>query len=301
MHLPRRHFLQTLGAGTLALTPAWRLLRVMTTWQNQELIPLRRNVGISSSRRGGTMAWLINPEGIAVVDTQFPEQAEAFIQALRSQSEQPIELLFNTHHHGDHSSGNIAYRGLAKKVVAHRNSKANQERVAKEREREHGQWYPDTVFDTEWSARLGDETIRLRYFGPAHTNGDAIIHFEQANVVHLGDLLFNRRFPYIDMGSGASISGWIEVLERALNTFDRETRYIFGHGAADYPVTGSGEDLRAMQNYFERLLAHVKKGIQSGLGPEEMLEGLETIPGAGEWQGKGIQRSIEAAYQELVR
>jgi glyoxylase-like metal-dependent hydrolase (beta-lactamase superfamily II) len=141
--------------------------------------------------------------------------------------------------------------------------------------------------------------VTLRYFGPAHTDGDSIIHFEDSNVAHMGDLMFNRRFPYIDKSSGASIENWIKVLGQARKTFDKDTLFIFGHAGKGYDVTGSLDDLKAMQNFFKRLLKFTKKSIKKGLTQERVLEGLETIPGAPEWTGGGIERNISAAYQEL--
>ena len=85
---------------------------------------------------GFTLAWLINKDGVAVVDTQFPENAKNCIDRIKEETSSPFELLLNTHHHGDHSGGNIAFKGMVKKVIAHENSKANQERVAKARDRE---------------------------------------------------------------------------------------------------------------------------------------------------------------------
>ena len=77
--------------------------------------------------------------------------------------------------------------------------------------------------------KVDDETITLRYLGPAHTDGDSITHFENANVVHMGDLIFNRRFPYIDKSAGASVKNWIQVLKQTQKLFDKDTIFIFGH------------------------------------------------------------------------
>ena len=218
---------------------------------------LRNNVGIYTER-GGTIGWLIDNESIVVVDTQFPEQSKNLIERIKEKSDRQIDLLINTHHHGDHSGGNIAFKGLAKKVVAHANSKANQMRVAKARNVEDTQLYPDTTFTNQWSQKVGQETMTLRYFGAAHTNGDALIHFENANVIHTGDLMFNRRFPVIDRSSGASIENWIEVLGKARKTFDKDAIYIFGHSGEGFSVTGTHKDLKAMQSYLSKLLKYTK-------------------------------------------
>ena len=120
--LERREFLQLMGLAALPM-PSW-----LTTWSqafDAEFKLLRNNVGYFTER-GGTIGWMSTKDGIVVVDTQFPENAQNCINMLKEESSSPIKLLINTHHHGDHSSGNIAFKGLAEKVVAHTNSKANQ-------------------------------------------------------------------------------------------------------------------------------------------------------------------------------
>ena len=297
--MSRRQFLQT---STFAIGASM----LPTAWLSQLLAPagemktLRNNVGIFTER-GGTIAWMIDKEGLVVVDTQFPDTAVHLIEAIRKQNERRVDLLINTHHHGDHSGGNIAFKGIVDKVVAHKNSKANQERTAIAAKSEDKQLYPDTTFDGTWSQKVGSETLSLHYFGPGHTNGDSFVHFENANVVHCGDLMFNRRFPNIDRAAGASIANWIVALGKARKTFSKDTLYIFGHGAEGFPVTGTEKDLIAMQNYLSKLLKFIKKEIKAGKTKEQILEAkYQVIPGAEEWKGQGIERSLTTAFDELM-
>jgi len=258
---------------------------------------IRRNVGFFTER-GGTIGWLINPSAIAIIDSQFPEQAGHLIEQIRQQSKLPFDLLINTHHHGDHTSGNIAFQNQVAKVVSHVNCRENQQKQAKERNTETQQVYPDTTFDQQWSQALGDEKISAQYFGAAHTNGDIVIHFEQAGVVHVGDLVFNRRFPYIDRPGGANIASWITVLQRIQRTYGKDVQYIFGHAAEGYPVVGNHADVHAFENYLESLMESVSNAIKAGKSKEEIL-GMATVPGAPEWKGEGIARSLAAAWEEL--
>lgn len=295
----RRQFLeQSALLGGLTLLP-WQIDLLSGLFPVAgSMKTLRNNVGIYTER-GGTIGWYLSEDGVIVVDTQFPEQSKNFIQKVRETTDRKIDLLINTHHHGDHSGGNIAFKGMVNTHVAHKNSKANQERVAKARNQEDTQLYPSEVFETEWSKKVGAETMSLRYFGAAHTDGDAVVHFENANVVHMGDLLFNRRFPYIDKSSGASIANWIELLGKVRKTFDKDTVFIFGHSGEGYEVTGTLDDIKAKQNFLKKLLKFTKKAIKAGKSQEELLKGLEMIPGAPEWKGSGIQRPVSAAFQEL--
>src|SRR5690606_13066876 len=105
------------------------------------------------------------------------------------------------------------------------------------------------------------EKITLHYFGAAHTNGDALIHFERSDVVHMGDLVFNRRHPFIDKTAGADIKNWRSVLEKATKKFDKKTQYIFGHSGEGYDVTGTSDDLNKFNDYLGNLLKLVEGEI----------------------------------------
>lgn len=300
MNFNRRQFLHTssIAVGTMVL-PAQKWLYQLLAPAG-EMKTLRNNVGIFTER-GGTIAWLIDKQGIVVVDTQFPDTAVHLIEEIKKQSSLELDLLINTHHHGDHTGGNIAFKGMVKKVVAHQNSKANQERVAVSGKTEDKQLYPDTTYTDEWSQKVGNETITLRYFGAGHTNGDSFVHFENANVVHCGDLMFNQRFPFVDRTSGANIQNWIKALGKAKKTFDKDTIFVFGHAGDGAEVTGTYKDLQAMQNYLSKLLKYVNLQIKAGKTKEQLVESKpEFIPGAPTWKGQGIERSLTAAFEELT-
>jgi glyoxylase-like metal-dependent hydrolase (beta-lactamase superfamily II) len=159
--------------------------------------------------------------------------------------------------------------------------------------------YADTVFQDQWESKVGSETIQTSYLGAAHTNGDIIVHFENANIAHMGDLMFNRRYPFIDKSSGANIQNWTEVLEKAISKYDNDTLFIFGHSLDPEKVTGTNDDLRVMQNYLEKLLIFVKGELKAGKSKEDIMK-ADRIPGAEEYQGQGIERSLTAALQELT-
>ena len=293
----RRDFIrQTSTAGALSLLPTsyfWKAL-----FQNgYQMKPLRNDVGVFTER-GGTIGWMISNDGLAVVDTQFPDQAKHLIDEIKSKSDRKIDLLVNTHHHGDHSAGNIAFKGLVENIVAHENSKANQQRVAEARNVMDNQLLPTTTYKKgKFSQKVGKERIKLYYFGAAHTNGDSYVHFENANIVHCGDLLFNRRVPYIDKSSGANITNWQKVLEKGYKAFDEDTLFIFGHSGNGYDITGTRADLMAFQNYLAKVMEYVKKGQASGKTKESLAAATE-IPGAPEWKGQQT-RAVNAAWTEL--
>jgi cyclase len=296
--MERRNFLRNtaITAASLALLNK-RSFAATFADPNYQFKALRNNVGIFSEQ-GGTIAWMINKEGIVVVDAEFPEQATHLIGLLKKQSDLPFEWLINTHHHGDHTSGNISFKGIVTKVAAHENSLINQTSVAVKQKNEDKQLYPNNTFKDTWKTKVGDETIKAYYFGRGHTNGDAMIHFENANIVHTGDLVFNRRYPFVDNSAGASVKHWPVALEHARKQFDKNTLFVFGHAFDPLKITGTMDDVIAMQNFMEKLEDYVVTGINAGKSKEDLLK-VTTIPGITDWQGEGIQRGITAAYEEL--
>ncbi len=167
---------------------------------------------------------------------------------------------------------------------------------------EASQVYADTLFAKEWKTQVGDEVIRATYFGPAHTNGDAIIHFEKADVVHMGDLVFNRLYPVIDRRSGASIKNWIVILEKISKLYGPDTIFIFGHGKPEFGVIGKAADFLLLRDYFTALLAYTAKEMAAGKKREEIAGGLENFPGFPDLHAPKPNRlanNLEIAYDEL--
>ena len=294
----RRSFILNTGLTIGALTLSQQqLFAKLFADPSYKMKVLRNDIGIFSEK-GGTILYMVNKGGIVVVDAQFPDTVTHLITELKKQSEQPFELLINTHHHGDHTSGNIAFKDLAKHVVAHTNSKVNQQAAAVKKKKEDKQLYPDITFDDTWKSKVGKEKIKAHYFGAGHTNGDAIIHFEHANIAHMGDLVFNRRHPFIDRSAGANIKNWIAVLEKTITTFDNETIFVFGHALDPEKLTGNKEDIKAFQNYLAKVLAFAESEFKAGKSKEEFIKN-KTIPEETEWSGDGIERPLTAAYEEV--
>jgi len=268
--------------------------------QDYNMKMLRGGVGYFTER-GGTIGWMASKDGVVVVDTQFPDQANHLLIEIDKLDLGNVDLLINTHHHGDHTAGNPVFKERTDMILAHRNSRKNQEISAKKRGTEDKQVYPTETFSTSISKKIGSETVTLDCHGAAHTDGDALVHFENANVVHLGDLVFNRRFPYIDMSAGANIENWIKVLDKARTNYDDETIYMWGHAEDGYDITGGKEEIKAFQNYLEKLLEFGEKSLRASVPLDKLKKMTTVIPGAEEWKGKGIERSLDAVYAELAR
>lgn len=295
----RRAFVKntSLGFGAIPLFGGDWLTRFVQE-NPYKMKMLRNDVGIFTEK-GGTIAYYISKKNIAVVDAEFPEQSRHLIDALQKDPGRPFEILINTHHHGDHTSGNISFKGIVPHVAAHTNSLLNQQRVAKERNTEAQQLYPNITYGDTWEYKKMKENIKTYYWGPAHTNGDSVIFFPHANIAHVGDLVFNRDWAFIDRSAGASIKNWIVVLDKIQGEFDNDTLFVFGHAFDPEKVTGNKADIKAMQDYLKNLLAFVNSQIKAGKTKEEILKST-SIPGVTEWQGDGIANGLEAAYDEEI-
>ena len=282
----RREFLATSAAAALAGTlgrPA--LLRGLQGQAPTPVFtPIRRNVGFFTMR-GGTIGYLVNPGGVVAVDSQFAAEAKACLNGLN-----------------ERSGGNLSFRGAAKKVVAH--AKADEHmRQPPGGQPPADQLFPDTTFTETWSANVGDERIRAKHYGRAHTSGDAVITFERANVAHMGDLMFNQRHPVVDRAAGATIRGWMTVLERTPRDHANDTIYIFGHANTGLPVTGSQADLAKFRDYFGALLAFVESHVKAGKSREEVLAMREPLKGFetfGPFGQPGPRDALTCAYEEVT-
>ena len=293
----RRTFLTQTALSAGALTLLQKDILTALFQEPWKISMLTSDIGVFTER-GGTILFYLSKKGIAVVDSQFPDQSKHLIDELKKKSEKPFKVLINTHHHGDHSGGNISFKGLVEHVVAHENSKINQEKTAKQNKNEDKQLYPDQTYTSTWCQKLGKEKICLHYFGAGHTNGDSFVHFQHANIVHCGDLVFNRRHPYVDRSAGANMKSWISVIDKALQTFDAQTRFVYGHAGTGFDITGNTDDLKAFRDYIGNVLKFVEGEMKSGKSKEEILKAT-IIPGSEAWKTEGIQRPLQAAWEEL--
>ena len=264
---------------------------------------IRRNVGYFTMR-GGTIGYLIDPRGIVVIDSQFAPEAKVCLEGLNERSgRRPVDRLINTHHHPDHIGGNISFKGAAKSVVAHARAAEHMRQPPGGTAPTAEQLYPDTTFTDSWRQQVGDEWVRAKFYGQAHTSGDAVVTFERANVVHMGDLMFHRRHPVVDRAAGASIRNWSNVVEKAAADHQNDTVYIFGHANTGLPVAGNRSDLMVMRDYLTALLAFVESQIKAGRTRDEILAMRDPLKGFeshGPFGPAGPRDPLTVAYDELM-
>jgi glyoxylase-like metal-dependent hydrolase (beta-lactamase superfamily II) len=314
MSFTRRDFLASSAAAAVA--GAFGRSALARAWQSQTpaatpapppaavFTPIRRNVGCFTMR-GGTIGYLIDPKAMVVVDSQYRDSAKVCLDGLRERAKtQPLEFLINTHHHADHTDGNIAFKGIAKKVVAQAKAAVDMHNPPGQPAPTTEQLYPDTTFTDEWKATSGDERIRAKFYGRAHTSGDVVVTFERANVAHMGDLTFNQRHAIVDRAAGATIRGWMAAVSRAMKDHDKNTIYIFGHtGGPTLPVSGDQSVLVQFHDYLGAVLAFVQAQIKAGKSRDEILAMRDPLKGFesfGRFPAPSARDPLTTAYEELT-
>jgi len=254
--------------------------------------------------QGGTIGWLINKDAVVVVDTQYPRTAPICVAGLKERSGgRPIDLVLNTHHHGDHTGGNGVFQAASKLIVAHARVPALMKRAAAAQPNAPAPVLPTATFDKTWSEKMGNETVGATHHGPGHTGGDAVIYFERANVVHMGDLLFHELHPRVDRPAGASIQNWMTTLDTVTTAMPKDAVFIAGHAGPGQPVLVKSDALRGLRNYFDAALNHTRKGIAAKKSPQEIVS-IPVLPGFEHYQALGdvltLSGVLTAAYEELT-
>ena len=208
---------------------------------------------------GGNIAVLTGPDGALVVDSDVPDLSAKLRAALALVSEKPARFLVNTHFHFDHTGGNPTLGRSGLVIVAHDNVRRHlmsrqvinlgQDLVF---EPTPPEGLPIVTFEDGLSFHVNGEDVMVRHVANGHTDSDAIVYFQKANVLHLGDLMMSNGYPLIDLGNGGSIAGLIAGHEKALALCNDQTRVIPGHG----PLIGKAE----LQAYHD-MVATVRKRV----------------------------------------
>ena len=219
--------------------------------------------------RGGNIGLSYGGDGNVLIDDQFAPLTDRILAAVRTVDPDPVRFVLNTHWHGDHTGGNenLGERGIV--IVAHDNvrRRMSMDQVVRGNAvpAAPAGALPVVTFSDDLSFHLNGDEIRVRHVEHAHTDGDALVHWTRANVLHMGDVYFNDMLPFIDLDSGGSIDGLIAAVEAALAIADEATVIVPGHG----PVARRA-DLQRYRDMLVGLRARVAEGIAAG-------RSLETI------------------------
>jgi len=225
--------------------------------------------------RGGNVAVSAGADGVLMVDSQYPDMVPALLEAVRELGDGPPDLLVNTHWHGDHTGGNGGLAGAGALVVAHDNVYArmstDQHMEAFDVPAAPRAAQPKLSYDESLTLHWNDDTLRVLHAPNAHTDGDSVVVWERANVVHMGDTFFGGMYPFIDADSGGHIDGLVANADRVLAMIDDEARLIPGHG----PVAGKA-DLRAWRDMLASMSARLKELVGQGLSDAEIVAAKPT-------------------------
>jgi len=215
--------------------------------------------------RGGNVGVSAGSDGIVLIDDQFAPQTPGLLAAAQSLSEEPLRFVINTHWHGDHTGGNENFGRAGAVIVAHAKVRArmsSEQFMASMNRRvppSPAVALPIVTFSEGLSFHLNGDELRVEHVAPAHTDGDSLVKFELANVLHMGDTFFHGMYPFFDLSSGGSIEGMLAAAERGLALSDAETQIIPGHG----PLA-TRADLQRYRDMLATLIARVRAQVAAG-------------------------------------
>ena len=253
---------------------------------------------------GGNLGLSVGEDGAFLVDDQFAPLSGKIMAAIAELTDAPVEFLVNTHWHFDHTGGNEPFGNAGAVIVAHDNVRV---RMSTGQFMEAlGQTVPPSpevalpvvTFDDELTLHWNGETIHAFHPGPAHTDGDVILHFEQADVFHMGDNFFNGFYPFVDVGSDGDINGMIAAGYRVLAMSNVGSRIIPGHGPLATP-----DDLRDWLQVLRSTRESIQELIDRGMSEDEVVAANPTAEydethGAGFMNPENYTRLV---YQSLTR
>lgn len=253
---------------------------------------------------GGNIGVSAGEDGIAVIDDQFAPLTPKIQEALARLSAKPARFVINTHWHGDHTGGNENFGKAGAVIVAHDNVRKRMS------EKQFNQFFnretppaqkdalPVVTFAEDVTLHFNGETLHVFHLANAHTDGDALIYFRNANVLHMGDTFFNGMYPFIDAGSGGGIGGMIAAADKVLGMVGAETKIIPGHG----PLATRAQ-LEQFRGMLVTLRDRVTKLIRDGKSLEQAMTEKPTADLDGTW-GKGFfkpEQIVQMVYLDLKR
>jgi cyclase len=233
------------------------------------------------SGAGGNMGLCIGDDGAFLIDDQYAPLTEGIRQVIAQLTDKPVKFVLNTHWHGDHTGGNEALGDLGAVIIAHDNV-----RLRMSSEQFSTLWnrstppsapgaLPIVTFSDSVTFHVNGMNIRAFHVASAHTDGDTIVHFTDANVIHMGDVFFYEWYPYIDISAGGSVRGTIAAVDMVLPLIDGDTVVIPGHGA-------SATDRRNLVAYRD-MLETVADRIQAMIDEGKTLEEVQAVRPTAEW------------------
>ena len=236
---------------------------------------------------GGNIGVHAGSDGVLVIDDQFAPLTDKIRAAITAISDKPVRFLLNTHWHGDHTGGNENFAKAGVAIVAHDNVRrrmsVEQYNAIFDRRTPAAPAaaLPVVTFNDSVTFHLGGEEITCFHVPNAHTDGDVIVWFRKANVVHMGDCLFNGRYPVIDLAVGGSAAGMAAAADRMLKVLPADVKLIPGHGPLATP-----KELAAFRDMLNTAIGKVKPLVAAGKSLEE-IQKAKPLADLDETWGKG--------------
>lgn len=268
------------------------------TFKSTELAPGFFMLEGEGGFAGGNIGLMIGEDGVVLIDDGLPPMTDELLAAIGKLTDAPIDFLINTHVHGDHVGSNESFGRAGATIVAHDNLR--QRLVADGMKTAAGEVatpkdaLPIVTFSDSVTFHLNGRDAFVFHVEHAHTDGDAVIHFREDNVIHTGDAMFNGLFPFIDLDTGGSVDGYIAAQERILAMADEETKIIPGHG----PLAGKS-DLQAAVDMLKDSYARVRALVEAGQSEEAILAANPLADYHDEWNWGFI--TTERMTKTLVR
>lgn len=228
---------------------------------------------------GGNIGVSAGEDGVFLIDDQYAPLTDKIRTAVARINGQDVRFVLNTHWHGDHTGGNENLGEAGALIVAHDNVRERMsvdqfmERFNRNVEAAPEAALPVVTFSTDVTFHLNGDEIHAFHVPSAHTDGDSIVHFRDADVLHMGDVFFNGMYPFIDLASGGSAQGMLDAVERALELAGSGTKVIPGHG----PLTDR-EGLGAYREMLASVIGRVEELIEAGESLEEIQAAQPTAP-----------------------
>lgn len=228
-------------------------------------IPVSDNIYMLSGQ-GGNIGLFLGEDGTFIIDDQFAPLTEKILAAIKSVGGDTPRFLINTHFHGDHTGGNENLGNVGTLIIAH--DKVRERLVAGSYIKEFGMNSPPAnkaalpvlTFSVDMHFHINNDSVNAVHVPSAHTDGDSIIYFKKANVVHAGDIFFNGFYPFIDAANGGSLRGTIAAVDAILAATDSKSKIIPGHGPlADKAQLQAYRDMLAIA--YARLLKLKNDGV----------------------------------------
>jgi glyoxylase-like metal-dependent hydrolase (beta-lactamase superfamily II) len=245
---------------------------------------------------GGNIGVSVGADGILIVDDQFAPLADKIRAALQTLNPGKLRFILNTHFHGDHAGGNVAF-GPEAPIIAHYNvrkrlSTDQYSKVFKQTTpAAPKEALPVITFNQSLTVHFNGEEIRAIHFPQGHTDGDSVIFFTTSNVVHLGDDFFAGRFPFVDLDSGGSVEGLTKNIGELIGKIPAEAKLIPGHG----PVS-TLDDLKA----YHRMLVETTNIVRQKIAAKKSLEEIKKEGLPAEWNSWGAGFIKTELWIELI-